>query len=312
MLITSVVFLSLICLVFVVTTDIPCVKGGIMVHNVSIPDIAARLWFRCCPQVVVILSKKIIRSIELEIVVPIIIILTVIIQAFFIFHVFRTGRPYWWAFIILSFPIAGCLIYYFVEIFPSSREHRSARKVVRDIAKKIRPDAELAQRAAELEICGSIENKLNLAFECEQSCMYEEAVSLYRSCLSGMYVNDPKILFALARALLLSNRHVNARARLNQLLLDHPNFKPNEIKLLLARALEAEGDDGATRVYEELIPVFSGFEAKYRYGLHLKSMGLTKQANGIFEEIIEHARKYKVSHDEETQWVSAAKQARSV
>jgi len=243
--------------------------------------------------------------------VPIIIVLTVVIQAFFIFHVFRTGRPYWWAFIILSFPIAGCLIYYFVEVFPSSREHRSARKAVRDIAKTIRPDAELAQRAAELEICGSIENKLSLAFECEQSSMYEEAASLYRSCLAGMYANDPKILYSLARALFLSHRHANAKARLNQLQLDHPEYKPLEIKLLLARALEAEGDVGATQTYEELIPVFPGFEAKYRYGLHLKSMGLSKQANGVFEEIIEHARNYKIKHVEEMQWVSAAKQSLS-
>jgi hypothetical protein len=34
-------------------------------------------------------------------------ILTVIIQACFIFHVFKTGRPYWWAYVILGFPVAG-------------------------------------------------------------------------------------------------------------------------------------------------------------------------------------------------------------
>jgi len=33
-----------------------------------------------------------------------IVIVTLIIQACFIFHVFRTGRPYWWAFIIFSGP----------------------------------------------------------------------------------------------------------------------------------------------------------------------------------------------------------------
>jgi hypothetical protein len=38
---------------------------------------------------------------------PLIIALTVIIQAFFIWHVFSTGRPYWWAFVILSFPVMG-------------------------------------------------------------------------------------------------------------------------------------------------------------------------------------------------------------
>ena len=84
---------------------------------------------------------------------PIIIVLTVIIQAFFIFHVFRTGRPYWWAFIILSFPFGGCLIYYFVEIFPASREHLSARRAARKFAKAIQPDADLERRAEELAVC---------------------------------------------------------------------------------------------------------------------------------------------------------------
>ena len=33
---------------------------------------------------------------------PALIVLSLLVQAFFIIHVFRTGRPYWWAFIILS------------------------------------------------------------------------------------------------------------------------------------------------------------------------------------------------------------------
>ncbi len=240
---------------------------------------------------------------------PIIIILTVIIQAFFIFHVLRSGRPYWWAYIILSFPVLGCIIYYFVEIFPSSREHRSARKAVNQIVRTIKPDAELARRAAELEICGSVDNKLALAEECERSGMYEEAVNLYRSCLTGLYAKDPKIIFALAQALLGNGQYANARAKINQLMLDHPAFRPNETRLLLARALEGEGDAEATRVYEELIPAFRGLEARYRYALHLKAKGHTRQAHGMFEEIIEHARRFNIQHDEEMEWVKSAKRA---
>ena len=33
--------------------------------------------------------------------------ITVVIQACFIYHVFKTRHPYWWAFIILSFPVIG-------------------------------------------------------------------------------------------------------------------------------------------------------------------------------------------------------------
>ena len=94
---------------------------------------------------------------------PVLIVLSVVVQAFFIFHVFRTGRPYWWAYVILAFPLGGSLIYYFVEIFPNSRQERQARKAVRGIVRSIQPDAELKRRAEELEICGSMDNKMALA-----------------------------------------------------------------------------------------------------------------------------------------------------
>lgn len=242
-------------------------------------------------------------------VVPIIIVLTVAVQAYFIFHVIRTGRPYWWGFIILSFPIAGSIIYYFVEIFPSSREHRSARKAVNQIVRTLKPDAELARRVQEVELCGSVDNKLSLAEECERSGMHEEAIRLYRSCLNGVYANDPKILFALAEALLAHEQFGDARGKANRLLQEHPQFRPNETKLLLARALEGAGDAQATRVYEEVVAVFRGFEAKYRYALHLKSLGHTRQAHGLLEEIVEHARRFNINHDEEIEWVRSARRA---
>jgi len=69
------------------------------------------------------------------------IILTFVIQACFIFHVFKTGRPYWWAFVILSVPVAGCIIYYFVEVFPGSREHSAASRAARDLSTALNPDS---------------------------------------------------------------------------------------------------------------------------------------------------------------------------
>ena len=73
-------------------------------------------------------------------------ILTVIIQACFIFHVFKTGRPYWWAYVILGFPVAGCVIYYFIEVFPGSREHRLVTRATRQIGHALDPDQELRRR----------------------------------------------------------------------------------------------------------------------------------------------------------------------
>jgi hypothetical protein len=83
---------------------------------------------------------------------PIVPALTVLNQACFIFHVFKTGRPYWWAFVILAFPVLGCVVYYLVEVFPNSQAHRAVRKTVRRVAQVMAPDAEFLRRVERFRI----------------------------------------------------------------------------------------------------------------------------------------------------------------
>jgi hypothetical protein len=238
---------------------------------------------------------------------PVLIILTVAVQAFFIYHVIRTGRPYWWAFVILSFPLGGSLIYYLVEVFPNSREHRNTRRAVRDIVRTIKPDAELKRRAEELEICGSMDNKMLLAGECESAGMYDEAAKLYQSCLAGAYRNDPQIAFKLANAQLM-REEVNEAAQLLDILeKDHPTFKPQEVKLLRARLLERTDTAAALAMYEELTPTYTGLEAKCRYAMLLDALGHQMQAKGIYAEVIQHARRFNINHEIEQEWVRFAK-----
>ena len=168
---------------------------------------------------------------------PLIIAITVIIQAFFIYHVIRNNRPYWWAFLILSTPIVGCVIYYFVEIFPHSQEHRSVRRTGRNILRALNPDAAMRKRIDEADICGSVANKTALAEECLAAGFTEDAIHLYQSCLSSAHVNDPLLMFGLARAYLDHGSIPQTLSQLQQLQNDHPKFKPLEVRLLQARAL---------------------------------------------------------------------------
>lgn len=241
---------------------------------------------------------------------PIIIILTLVIDAFFIYHAIRTGRPYWWAFVILSFPVMGCVVYYLIEIFPNSREHRSARKAVGDVARALRPNAELKKRVQELEICGSVENKALLAEECISAGMFEEAARLYANCLNGVYANDPTLMFGLARAHFHQNELSKAKVILEQLIEDSPAFKPDTVKVLRARTLEGLGDtDAALREYETLIPGFVGLEAKCRYAALLKTQGYSQQAEGLFNEVVTHAKRFRLNEGSEGEWLKFAKRS---
>jgi hypothetical protein len=241
---------------------------------------------------------------------PLIGAVVVIIQFCFAFHVLKTGRPYWWIFIIMGFPVAGCLIYYFVEVFPGSREHRSANRAARTLARVLQPDADLKKRAEELEICGSLDNKLAMAAECMNHQMHAEAARLYESCLNGAYESDPAILFGLAKAAVEAGDWQKAGHALARLKAAELRFKPAEVRLLEARALEGQGNnDAALAIYRELIPVFVGLEARYRYGRFLLKLGNHEAAMQVFNEVVKHAKRFTSSIEEEERWASAARQA---
>lgn len=234
----------------------------------------------------------------------------VVIQFCFAFHVFKTGRPYWWMFVIMGFPVMGCLIYYFVEVFPGSREQRRANRAARDVMRALKPDAELKKRAAELEVCGSTDNRLMLADECCAHRMHAEAMRLYESCLQGMYANDSTILFRLARAAVDGKQWDKATSTIERLKSEAPRTRPLEVRLLEARVLEGLGRyDAAIEVYGELLPAFVGLEARYRYGELLLGLGRREAAIEMFDGVLKAAKRFSSGIEEEQRWASAAKQA---
>jgi hypothetical protein len=241
---------------------------------------------------------------------PVIGAIVVLIQFCFAFHVLKTGRPYWWIFVIMAFPVMGCVIYYFVEVFPGSREARKASRAARALAKVLEPDADLRRRAEELAICGSVDNKIALAAECMSHQMYADAARLYESCLSGAYAFDGVLLFGLAKAAVEDGDWRQAERAIARLKASAPKLRPLERRLLEARMLQGRGDnDAALAVYRELLPVFVGLEARYRYGRLLLRLGRQEAAMEMFNEVLHHAKRFASSLGDEERWASAARQA---
>jgi hypothetical protein len=241
---------------------------------------------------------------------PIVGALVLLIQFCFAYHALKTGRPYWWMFLIMAFPVMGCVIYYFVEVFPGSREQRKARKAARVLARALQPDADLKKRAEELEICGSLDNRMALAAECMNHRMFAQAGRLYESCLAGAYANDGAILFSLGQACVEGGEWTRAMHAIGRLKAAAPKLRPLEARLLEARVHEGRGEyDAALAIYREILPAFVGLEARYRYGRLLLRLGKQEAAMEMFREVVKHARRFASSIEEEQQWAEAARQA---
>jgi len=239
--------------------------------------------------------------------------IVLLIQFCFAYHALKSGRPYWWIFVIMAFPVMGCVIYYFVEVFPRTREsakaERAINKAVSNLSRAIDPEKELRQRVSEAELNPSIDNKISLARECVVSNMPGEAVKLYRSCLAGSFARDPNMRFGLLEAELAAGEYTAAKATAEVLLRENAGFKDGDVRLLLARALERSGDvNAAEGAYAEAVKTFRGEEARYRYGAMLKSLGQIERANVFFREIIKNAeRTPRFYQDAQSDWIKAAK-----
>ena len=238
---------------------------------------------------------------------PILAGFAIFIQCCFAFHVVKSGRPYWWILIIMAIPLLGCLLYYFIEVFPETPAYLDADRAERITEAR---DAGLQRRAAELEAFDSVENRLALAAECSKLQMHAEAERLCETCLTGAFQTDAAVLFSYACAAVDNCNWSKASEVIDRLRVAAPNMRPHEVKLLDARILEGQGDnDAAISVYRGLVADYAGLEARYRYASFLSRLNQHESAIHGFNEILKHSRRFATSNEKEQRWVDAARQA---
>ncbi len=237
-------------------------------------------------------------------------ILIFLLQVACAVHCLKTGRAYWWLFIILFFPLVGCIVYGIVEVLPDMRHH--GRRAARIVAKTLDRDHDLKRHADRVAISGTVENRLNLAEECLNTGRTDEAIDIYRSCLTGIHHDDPKIMLGLAGALFKADKYAETRDILDALIKTNPDFKSPDGHLLYARSLEALKETGkALDEYRVLAGYYPGLEAKCRYALMLKQAGRMDEARELFDDIVRNARSFGGFYKNEKQWVDAARREMS-
>jgi hypothetical protein len=232
----------------------------------------------------------------------------VLLQLTVVYHAFKTGRPYYWIFVIMAFPVMGAVIYFLIEVLPGSRSERGLRKIGNDIVKAINPDCEMKRKAEELAICGSVENKLKLAEELVERGMFDEAIELYKSAREGQYYFASDLLYGFARARFFNGEYLEARKLLGELQEHAPRYYAQEVALMKARAAAKFGDRSTARAeIETLLENFVGLEARYRYAEILFEDGQQARARAELERVIDHAKRFKVSTEERI-WAKLARQ----
>ncbi len=218
---------------------------------------------------------------------PLLVLTVILIQGFCLYHASQTGKAQHWMFILLLLPGIGSAAYFFVEILPEMASTRRGQRVVGDIATVLDPDREYRERRAQVELSGTPAAKALLADECARKSMFDDAVTLYRSALTGHFADDPNLLLGLAKVQIEKGDFAACQQTLDDLRAKNPNFASQDGHLIYARALEGQAkNDEAVKEYEAVAGYFAGFEAKVRYGLFLLKQGHVAKANELLQGVV--------------------------
>jgi hypothetical protein len=245
---------------------------------------------------------------------PLLIGLTVVIQVCFVVHALRTGRPTYWVFIILAAPVIGCVAYYLVEVFPSTRgsaqAERAVNSAIRGLGKAVDPSRDLRARVADVEACGSVDNRLALARECMAARLGDEAVRIIDTCLTGPFAGDPDIKLLRAQAALVARNIAAGLQTTEHLRAVHPTYKPVDVLLVRARLYEAAGErEKALSTYAEALPQAPGEEVRVCYAQALLADGQADRARELLATTLANAGRlgagYRAMHRD---WIAAARQ----
>ena len=238
------------------------------------------------------------------------VILSIVIQLVCLVHAAKTGRPTYWYFVILFGSLLGCAAYFIVEIIPSLRHSRAAKRVTKDITEVVDPDRTYRESLKRLDQADTVENRVALARACADRGEFDTAIQLYESVLTGMHADDPGTMQELAEVYLRKGAFQQTISTLDRLRTTNPDYQSQDGHLLYARALEEQGDrEAARQEYEALIGYFRGEEARCRYALLLQKDGRVGEARQHFETLVRAVdRAGKRYFREQRDWYRVAKQ----
>ncbi|MES2116761.1 MAG: hypothetical protein V4578_16490 [Pseudomonadota bacterium] len=212
--------------------------------------------------------------------------LHVLVALFFAVHVIRSGQQMYWLLILFSFPMLGSIVYFLAIYLPNSRLDHGARKVVAAAARSLDPTRELREARAAFDYTPTAQNQMRLAAAQLDAGDADGATASYEACLQGPFAGDLEIRYGAARANLASKRAQAAIGHLELIRQRDPNFRAEQISLLLAQALAGAGrQDEAKAEFEFALARFGSFAARAEFAIWAAATGDAALARELHPEL---------------------------
>ena len=204
------------------------------------------------------------------------------LQAFCIFHAYKTRQAQKWYWMIIFFPYVGCLIYLY-EAFYS---RRIVSNITEGFNQVVNSNYRIEQLESAVKFSSSAKNKMDLADAYVAIGRHGEAVALYEDCLTGHLADDAFLKMKLLHAY-YDNSQFEACIKLGEQLKYDKAFKDAQERICLALAYHQLGhSELATREFEAMDRTFTNFEHRHAYAQYLLSVNNRNVAEEKVTELL--------------------------
>lgn len=229
------------------------------------------------------------------------------LQIFCVVHAIRTGRPYWWIWIIVAFSIIGVAAYIIVEVRPSF-----GKMNWQALWWKLKSSQQrIAYRREQLEYAPTVKNRFLLAEELHDAGQHNEECTVLAEGLQGAFKDDAELLLRLSQAHLEAGRVPEATTTYARITPDRSGDFQARYKLQQARLLGAQGENiKAEAQFQELMKQRRSEGPRYYYALFLIATRRAPEGTKILKDILhQYRRGTRVWRHQEGEWYFAAKRS---
>ena len=242
---------------------------------------------------------------------PVLMILTVLVQVLFAVHVHRTGRSTYWMYLIMMVPVMGCLIYFVIEVLPELIRGPAGKHARKSFLSMLDPEKDFRDAKYAFDTAPTVANRIHLAQLLTARGEYDAVIALLKPALTNHFADDILLLEGLAYAHYDKGDYRGALEYI-QKIFEREDAEPQDyIKLLRARSHIALFDfTVAEEQLTELVRFFTGEEARITLAQLHERMGHKTEARAIYQDIVTRAKHSpKYYQKTERHWIGMAQAA---
>jgi len=119
--------------------------------------------------------------------------LTIALQVFCVYHMYKHKNSYYWIFLIIFLPVVGCLVYLITQVYSK----RDVDRFQEDFTTIINPTKKVKDLERTLEFSETFQNRVNLADAYLEIKDYNNAITQYKNAIVKDFNNNKYVIFQL-------------------------------------------------------------------------------------------------------------------